>query len=94
MDRLTKKFIGGYGLIKVKDNEQEIESPYKNTLDACFESWQQLGRYEDTGLMPEEIATLKAELKGQEYLAYKLIKDQIKGCLDRERKLQAEREEV
>jgi len=34
MDRLTKKFPGGYGLVKVKDNEQDIESPYPNTLRA------------------------------------------------------------
>lgn len=62
MDRLTKNFNGAFGLVKVKDNEQEIESPYRNTLQACFESWQRLGQYEDTGLTPEEIAALRAEL--------------------------------
>lgn len=62
MDRLTSKYRGGYGLVKVKNDEQEIESPYPNTLRACFESWQRLGAYEDTGLMPDEIAAMQAEL--------------------------------
>jgi hypothetical protein len=63
MDRLTKKYAGGYGLAKVKDNEQALESPYPNTLRACFESWQRLGAYEDTGLTPDEIAALRAEIE-------------------------------
>ena len=63
MDRLTKMFKGAYGLVKVKDNEQEIESRYQNTLRACFESWQRLGQYEDTGLTPEELASLRAEVE-------------------------------
>ena len=62
MDRLTKKYTGGYGLVKVKDNEQDLESPYPNTLRACFESWQMLGAYEDTGLTPAEVEAMKAEL--------------------------------
>ncbi|MDD3029855.1 MAG: hypothetical protein PHS57_06220 [Alphaproteobacteria bacterium] len=60
MDRLTKKYAGGYGLVKVRDNEQDLESPYPNTLRACFESWQRLAAYEDTGLMPEDIMRLDA----------------------------------
>lgn len=62
MDRLTKKYAGGYGLAKVKDNEQALESPYPNTLRACFESWQRLGAYEDTGMTPDKIDAMKAEL--------------------------------
>lgn len=66
MERLTKNFKGAYGLVKVKDNEQEIESPYRNTLQACFESWQQLGRYEDTGLTPDEIAALRTRAENNQ----------------------------
>ena len=62
MDRLTKLFKAGrYGLVKVKDNEQEVDSPYPNTLRAILESFQQLGAYEDTGLMPNEVTAMIAE---------------------------------
>ena len=62
MDRLTKLFKAGrYGLVKVKDNEQEVDSPYPNTLRAILESFQQLGAYEDTGLMPNEVTAMKDE---------------------------------
>lgn len=53
MDRLTILSKNGiYGLAKVKENEQEVESPYKNTLEAIIESWQRLAEYENIGLYP------------------------------------------
>jgi hypothetical protein len=45
-------------LMKVKLTEQEVESPYPNTLNCILESFNRLAAYEDTGLMPEEIAPL------------------------------------
>lgn len=95
MDRLTKKYVGGYGLVKVKDNEQDLESPYPNTLRACFESWQMLGAYEDTGLTPAEVEALKQreqflteaydrqatihEALTRDYLAVKSERDRFKA---------------
>lgn len=62
MDRLTKLYKAGrYGLVKVKDNEQEVDSPYPNTLKAILECFQQLGAYEDTELLPAEITAMKDE---------------------------------
>ena len=47
-DRLTKLGANGiYGLVKVKDNEQEVDSPYKNTLAAIVECFQRLAEYEN-----------------------------------------------
>ena len=92
MDRLTKKFPGGYGLVKVKDNEQDIESPYPNTLRACFESWQMLGAYEDTGLAPDEIVALKAKLgefskafKGAQAVCEVAISEKKQAIAERDR---------
>ena len=92
MDRLTKKFPGGYGLVKVKDNEQDIESPYPNTLRACFESWQRLGAYEDTGLTPDEIVAFKAKLgefseafKGAQAVCEVAISEKKQAIAERDR---------
>ena len=46
-ERLTKKFCGGYGLVKVRDDEQEVDSPYKNTLQSILECFERLGKIED-----------------------------------------------
>lgn len=48
MNRLTRKYSGGYGLVKVKDNEQDVESPYPNTLRAILECFNCLGELEDS----------------------------------------------
>ena len=92
MNRLTKKFPGGYGLVKVKDNEQDIESPYPNTLRACFESWQRLGAYEDTGLTPNEIVAFKAKLvkfseayKGAQAVCEVAISEKKQAIAERDR---------
>ena len=47
MERLTKKFNGGYGLINVKDDEQDVESKFPNTLQAILDSFDWLGKIED-----------------------------------------------
>ena len=66
MDRLTRLYKAGrYGLAKVKDSEQEVDSPYPNTLRAILESFQRLGAYEDTGMTPDEIATMKRAQEGE-----------------------------
>ena len=66
MNRLTKLYKAGrYGLVNVKDNEQEVDSPYPNTLRAILESFQRLGAYEDTGMTPDEIAAMKRAQEGE-----------------------------
>lgn len=45
--RLTKKYGGAFGLVKVKDDEQEVESPYPNTLKAILECFERLGELEN-----------------------------------------------
>ncbi len=45
--RLTEKYGGGFGLVKVKDDEQEVESPYPNTLKAILECFNRLGELEN-----------------------------------------------
>lgn len=63
-NRLTKLYKAGrYGLMKVKDNEQEVDSPYPNTLRAILECFQQLGAYEDTGFLPAEVVAMREELE-------------------------------
>lgn len=66
MDRLTRLYKAGrYSLAKVKDSEQEVDSPYPNTLRAILESFQRLGAYEDTGMTPDEIAAMKRAQEGE-----------------------------
>ena len=58
-DRLTKLGVNGiYGLVKVKDNEQEVDSPHRNTLAAILECFQRLAEYENAefGALKEEQA--------------------------------------
>lgn len=63
MDRLTDRNQLGLAYLKnVKPNEQDVESPYPNTLQCILESFNQLATYEDTKLTPAEIEQLKAEL--------------------------------
>lgn len=45
--RLTEKYGGSFGLVKVKDDEQEVESPYPNTLKAILECFNRLGELEN-----------------------------------------------
>lgn len=66
MERLTKRTeVGIAYLVKVKQNEQEIEG-VKNTLQCLFDSWQRLASYEDTGLTPAKVAEFaKAKAEGR-----------------------------
>jgi hypothetical protein len=45
-------------LVKVKRDEQDVESPYPNTLKAIIECFQKLAEYEDTGQTPVEVKRL------------------------------------
>ena len=49
MERLTARSVKNNMayLVKVKPDEQEVESPYPNTLNAIIESFQRLAEYED-----------------------------------------------
>lgn len=56
MERLTAIAPNGMAyLVKVKPSEQEVESPYPNTLNCILESFKRLAEYEDTGLTPQQI---------------------------------------
>lgn len=58
MERLTAIAPNGMAyLVKVKPSEQEVESPYPNTLNCILESFKRLAEYEDTGLTPDDIKT-------------------------------------
>lgn len=64
-ERLTIMGVNGiYGLAKVKQDEQEIESHHPDTLRAVCESWQRLAQYENTGLTPVAVARLMNETHG------------------------------
>lgn len=49
-------------LVKVKQDEQDVESPYPNTLRCIMDSFNRLAAYEDSGLSPEQVREL-AEAK-------------------------------
>jgi hypothetical protein len=64
MDRLTArspKNNMAY-LVNVKNDEQEVECKYPNTLRCILDSFQRLAEYEDTGFTPEGVINLKATL--------------------------------
>lgn len=73
--RLTEKYGGGFGLVKVKDDEQEVESPYPNTLKAILECFNRLGELEnaieDGELVPVVRGEWIAEQKGAEYCEFR-----------------------
>ena len=48
-------------LVKVKQDEQDVESPYPNTLKAITESFKCLAEYEETGFSPKEVEKLKQQ---------------------------------
>ena len=52
-------------LVKVKPDEQDVESPYPNTLRCIIEAFERLAKYEDSGLSPEEIVRLNDFEKSQ-----------------------------
>jgi len=48
MERLTARTEHGRAyLVNVKPDEQEVESPYKNTLQCILDCFERLARYED-----------------------------------------------
>ena len=60
MDRLTARTENGNAyLVNVKPDEQEVDSPHKNTLQCILDCFERLALYEDTGLEPEEIDHLR-----------------------------------
>ena len=64
MDRLTArspKNNMAY-LVNVKNDEQEVECKYPNTLQCILDSFQRLAEYEDTGFTPEKVIHLKVAL--------------------------------
>lgn len=66
MERLTAIAPNGMAyLVKVKPSEQDVESPYPNTLNCVLESFKRLAAYEDTGLTPEEITKLHTLIEQQ-----------------------------
>ena len=63
MGRLTARTENGNAyLVNVKPDEQEVDSPHKNTLQCLLDCFERLAAYEDTGLTPEDCtAYAKAE---------------------------------
>ena len=54
MNRLTARTKNGHAyLVNVKPDEQEVNSPHKNTLQCILDCFERLAAYEDTGLEPE-----------------------------------------
>ncbi len=75
MDRLTArspKNNMAY-LVKVKKNEQDVESPHPDTLRYIIESFERLAEYEDAGLSPNDIKVLQQALD-------KSCEDAADGC--------------
>jgi hypothetical protein len=64
MERLTERSVKNNMayLLNVKPDEQEIESPYPNTLKCIMDSFDHLAAYEDTGLTPEQIQAQQHEI--------------------------------
>lgn len=61
MKRLTARTETGHAyLVNVKPDEQEVDSPHKNTLQCILDCFERLAAYEDTGLEPEVCADYKA----------------------------------
>jgi hypothetical protein len=50
-------------LVKVKSDEQAVDSEYPNTLRCIIECFEKLAKYEETGLEPEQIEALRQENK-------------------------------
>jgi len=74
-------------LVNVKQNEQEVESPYSNTLKCIMDCFEALAQYEETGLSPNEIKRLQAVVEAaREFVKECVIKDciptQCNDCRD------------
>ena len=66
MSRLTARTENGNAyLVNVKPDEQEVDSPHKNTLQCILDCFERLAAYEDTGLEPDEIEALKIASMGK-----------------------------
>lgn len=48
-------------LVNVKPDEQDVESPYSNTLRCIMDSFEKLAKYEETSLEPQEIQQLQEQ---------------------------------
>ena len=77
MKRLTKRRPdnGLAYLAKVKESEQDVESPYPNTLKAILECFDRLAAYEETELTPEEIIDLKADAKAIQIAGLEIMQE-------------------
>lgn len=79
MERLTKRANNGLPyLAKVKDNEQDIYSDYRNTLQCVQEAFKKLAEYEEA----EEQGLLfdikkQHDLKGTKRIIHALIEQYI-----------------
>lgn len=54
-------------LVKVKPNEQDVESRYPNTLKCIMDAFEKLAKYEETGLEPKQIYNLMKVEKLEAY---------------------------
>lgn len=60
-------------LVNVKPNEQDVESPYPNTLKCIMKAFERLAEYEETGLEPNEILNKITEDKKNEFTSIRQV---------------------
>lgn len=90
MSRLTARTKNGHAyLVNVKPDEQEVNSPHKNTLQCILDCFERLAAYEDTGLTPED-CTAYAKAESEKRIVVFENYDELNKVREL---LQAEREE-
>lgn len=91
MERLTDRTEKGHAyLVNVKPDEQEVDSPYKNTLQCILDCFERLAAYEDTGLTPGDIKDLQGlcKEKGLAEYVYTIIRAKRLIAKDNERSME------
>ena len=74
IERLTARNKNGFAyLVNVKPNEQEVDSPYENTLKCILDCFERLAQYEEAENARQSATSEEvAERDGLEYLIDKL----------------------
>ena len=61
IERLTARNKNGLAyLVKVKPNEQEVDSPYKNTLKCILDCFERLAQYEEAEIAKQSVIAKSA----------------------------------
>jgi hypothetical protein len=67
-------------LVKVKSDEQAVDSEYPNTLRCIIECFEKLAKYEDTGIEPEQIEALQQQIAPLQGEAVLMVGDMPESC--------------